>query len=121
MPDEQEPALNKQAALELCDDDEELFLEIVQAYLEDAMEHSRHLLYALEAGDAHEVEERAHALKGASANICAGPVHEAALLLERAGRNNNLSEAPQLYRVFKKEFQRLLEYLKALPLPSEGG
>ena len=52
--------------------DEELFLETVVAYLEDAIEHSRQLLFALEAEDAHEVEERAHALKGASANICAG-------------------------------------------------
>ena len=121
MPDEQEPVLNKQAALELCDDDEELFLEIVVAYLEDAIEHSRQLLFALEAGDAHEVEERAHALKGASANICAGPVREAALQLERAGRNKDLSQTPQLYKVFKKEFQRLLEYLKSLPPPSEGG
>ena len=114
MPAEQEPVLNKEAALELCDDDEELFLEIVEAYLEDAIEHSRQLLYALEAGDAHEVEERAHALKGASANICAGPVREAALQLERAGRNKDLSQAPKLYKVFKVEFQRLLEYLKSL-------
>ncbi|MBT3856519.1 MAG: Hpt domain-containing protein [Nitrospina sp.] len=121
MPDEQDPVLSKQAALELCDDDEELFLEIVGAYLEDASEHSRQLLFALEAGDAHEVEERAHALKGASANICAGPVREAAGQLERAGRNKDLSQAPQLYSVFKKEFQRLLEYLKSLPPPSEGG
>ena len=121
MPDEQEPVLSKQAALELCDDDEELFLEIVGAYLEDASEHSRQLLFALQAGDAHEVEERAHALKGASANICAGPVREAAGQLERAGRNKDLSQAPQLYSVFKKEFQRLLEYLKSLPPPSEGG
>ena len=118
MPDEQEPVLNKQAALELCDDDEELFLEIVVAYLEDAIKHSRQLLFAWEAEDAHEVEERAHPLKGASANICAGPVREAAPQLERAGRNKDLSQAPQLYRVFDKEFQRLLEYLKSLPLPS---
>lgn len=117
MQGEQEPVLNKQAALELCDDDEELFLEIVQAYLEDAIEHSRQLLFALEAGDAHEVEERAHALKGASSNICAGPVREAVRLLEQAGRNKDLSQAPQLYRNFKKEFQRLVEYLKSLPLP----
>ncbi len=114
MPAEQEPVLNKQAALELCDDDEELFLEIVEAYFEDATEHSRQLLYALEAGDAHEVEERAHALKGASANICAGPVQEAALQLERASRNKDLTQAPQLYKVFKTEFKRLMEYLKSL-------
>ncbi|MZG54176.1 MAG: Hpt domain-containing protein [Nitrospinae bacterium] len=118
MADDQEPVINKEAALELCDDDEDLFLEIVQAYLEDALEHAKHLLYALEAGDPHEVEERAHALKGASSNICAGPVREAALLLERAGRSGDLSQAPQLYKVFKKEFNRLLEYLKALPPPS---
>lgn len=114
MPAEQEPVLNKQAALELCDDDEELFLEIVEAYFEDAVVHSRQLLYALEAGDAHEVEERAHALKGASANICAGPVQEAASQLERAGRNKDLSQAPQLYKVFKTEFKRLIEHLKSL-------
>jgi len=118
MAEDQEPVLNKEAALELCDDDEDLFLEIVQAYLEDAREHSKHLLYALEAGDAHQVEERAHALKGASSNICAGPVREAALLLERAGRSGELGDAPKLYKVFKKEFNRLLEYLDTLPPPS---
>ena len=78
------------------------------------MEYSKHLLYAHEAGDAQQVEGRAHALKGASSNICAGPVREAAQLLERAGR----SEAPQLYKVFKKEFKRLLEHLNSLPPPS---
>ncbi|MEK9628112.1 MAG: Hpt domain-containing protein [Nitrospinota bacterium] len=93
MAEDQEPVLNKEAAMELCDDDEDLFLEIVQAYLEDAMTHAKELLYALEAGDAHEVEERAHALKGASSNICAGPTREAALMLERAGRSGDLSQS----------------------------
>jgi HPt (histidine-containing phosphotransfer) domain-containing protein len=118
MPDDQEPVLNIEAALELCDDDEDLFLEIVQAYLEDAMEHSKYLLYALEAGEAHQVKEWAHALKAASSNICAGPVREAAQLLERAGRSEDLSEAPQLYKVFKKQFKGLLEHLNSLLAPS---
>jgi HPt (histidine-containing phosphotransfer) domain-containing protein len=90
----------------------------VQAYLENAMEHSKHLLYALEAADAHQLEERAYALKGASSNICAGPVRQAAQLLERAGRSEDLSETPQLYKVFKKEFKHLLENLNSLPPPS---
>ena len=79
--------------IELFDDDEDLFLEIVQTYLEDAMEHSNHLLYALEAGDAHKVEERPDVLKGSSSNICAGPVREPAQLLEKAGRIEDFSEA----------------------------
>ncbi len=46
-----------------------------------------------------------HALNGASANICAGPVQEAALQLEWAGRNKDLSQASQLYKVSKNEFK----------------
>ena len=91
MPDDQEPVLNKEAALELCYDNEGLFLKIVQAYLEGAMEHSKHLLYALEADDTHQMEERAHALKGSSSKICADPVREAAQLLERVRRSEDLS------------------------------
>jgi len=56
MPNDQEPVLNKEPALELCDDDEDLFLENVQAYLEGVMEHFKHLLYALEPGDTHQME-----------------------------------------------------------------
>ena len=88
----------------------------MQAYLEGAMEHSKHLLYALEADDTHQMEERAHALKGSSSKICAGPLREAAQLLERVRRSEDLSEAPQLYKVFKKEFKRLLEHLNSLLL-----
>jgi hypothetical protein len=73
---------------------------------------------ALEAADAHQVEERAYALKGASSNICAGPVRQAAQLLERVRRSEDLREAPQLYKVFKKELKRLLEHLNSLPPPS---
>ena len=118
MTDDQEPVLYKEAALELCDDDEDLFLEIVQAYLEDAIEHSKHLLYTVEVGDAHQVEERTHAIKGASSNICAGPVSEQHNYWNGQGRNEDLSEAPQLYKVFKKEFLCLLEHLNNLPPPS---
>ena len=53
--------------------------------------NSKHLLYALEADDTHQMEERAHALKGSSSKICAGPVREAAQLLERVRRSEDLS------------------------------
>jgi uncharacterized membrane-anchored protein len=82
------------------------------------MEHSKHLLYALDAGDTHKVEERPHVLKGASSNICTGPVRKAAKILEKAGRIEDLSKVAQLYKVFKKEFKRLLEHLNTLPPPS---
>ena len=46
-----------------------------------------------------------HALNGASSNICAGPVQEAALQLKWAGRNKDLSQASQLYKVSENEFK----------------
>ena len=46
-----------------------------------------------------------HALNGAFANICVGPVQEAALQLEWAGQNKDLSQASQLYKVSKNEFK----------------
>jgi hypothetical protein len=69
MPAEQEPVLNKHGALEFCDN-EEFFLEIIEAYFKDATVHYRQLLYVLETGGAREVEER---IKVTSTNICAEP------------------------------------------------
>ena len=46
-----------------------------------------------------------HALNAAFANICAEPVKEAALQVEWAGRNKDLSQASQLYKVSKNEFK----------------
>ena len=91
--------------LEICDDGEDLFLEIAQAYLENVMVNSKYLLYAREVGDDHKVKERPHVLKGASSNYYVGPFREVVILLERAGRSEDLSETPQLYKVFKKEFK----------------
>ena len=46
-----------------------------------------------------------HALNGASANICAGSVQEAALQLEWADQNKDLSHASQPYKVSENEFK----------------
>ena len=46
-----------------------------------------------------------HALNGAFANICVGPVQEAELQLEWAVQNKDLSQASQLYKVSKNEFK----------------
>jgi hypothetical protein len=47
-------------------------------------------------------------------------VQEATLKLERADRNKDLSQAPQLYKVSKNEFKRSMEYVKPLILRGKG-
>jgi hypothetical protein len=46
-----------------------------------------------------------HSLNGVFANICVGPVQKAAIQLEWAGQNKDLSQAYQLYKVSKNELK----------------
>jgi hypothetical protein len=46
-----------------------------------------------------------HTLNGAFADICAGLVQKAALQLEWAGRNKDLNQVSQHYKVSKNEFK----------------
>ncbi|PIQ97862.1 MAG: hypothetical protein COV67_02015 [Nitrospinae bacterium CG11_big_fil_rev_8_21_14_0_20_56_8] len=109
--------LNKEAALEICDGDEDLFNEIAVVYRDDAIELARKLKKALEGADAHGVERAAHALKGASGNICAERVRELAYKLEQAGRNKDLRSAVPLYKEFVTEFIRLKDHLDEILPP----
>ena len=106
--------INKEAALEICDGDEELFLEIAGVYLEDASPLMTKLQDALESGDAKNVEKHSHALKGASANICAESVRDTAQKMERLGRSGDLSQSVPLFKTLKQEFTRLQECLHHL-------
>ncbi len=106
--------LNKEAALSVCDGDEELFKELIGIFLEDSVGVADKLKQAVESGDAEAVHQNAHALKGASGNICAGPVRDAAQLLEKAGRNNDLQQAPALHKKLEQEFQKLINHIRQI-------
>ncbi|QPJ64665.1 MAG: Hpt domain-containing protein [Candidatus Nitrohelix vancouverensis] len=117
---EKAPPIDKQAAMEVCDDDMELFMEIVEVYLEDAPNLARKLKQAVMDEDAPLVEKFAHALKGASGNICAEPVRELAMQIERMGRENQLDAVRDVYRKFVKEFIRLKDNLDVMVAENGG-
>ena len=64
-------------------DDRELFAQLLRSFLSRSGAMLAALQAAVEAGDPTEVEQRAHALKGAAANL--GGEHLAALLAPRGG------------------------------------
>lgn len=106
--------VDKQAALVICDDDEELFLEIVQIFLEDTPQRIEVLSGAVVAGDAEKIQKTAHALKGASANLAAGPLRQACQALEKTGRDGQTALAREGFRRVQHEWERLKKYLTAL-------
>ncbi|MEQ1946606.1 MAG: Hpt domain-containing protein [Bryobacteraceae bacterium] len=84
--------LDREAALIRVGGDEELLHEIAQIFLEDYPKSLDDLREAGMHGDAHRVERTAHGLKGAAANFGAQPVVDAALTLEKMGRQHDLSD-----------------------------
>ncbi|PIR00310.1 MAG: hypothetical protein COV66_07445 [Nitrospinae bacterium CG11_big_fil_rev_8_21_14_0_20_45_15] len=105
------PTYDEAVALANCDGDDELFREIVEIYLEDSPTIVKNLKQAVMDSDAANIEKFAHALKGASGNICAEPVCDLAQMIERMGRKNELSEVRDVYRKLVKEFIRLKDSL----------
>ena len=61
----------------------------------------------MEECDAYTVERMAHTLKGAAAGMCAMRVRDAAFVLEKLGRSEDLSEAKEALRTLNREIALL--------------
>jgi HPt (histidine-containing phosphotransfer) domain-containing protein len=74
--------------------DRALGLQILQMFIEDCPERVAAIKRAVERGDANGLQTAAHTLKGSAGYLAAAFVVEAAVELERIGREGRLSEAP---------------------------
>jgi HPt (histidine-containing phosphotransfer) domain-containing protein len=88
--------LDLETALSRVGGDSELLSEIATLFLSDYPNQVSALTEAIAHRDAGGVEKAAHTLKGSVATFGATPAVESALGLERAGRANDLSGAPQM-------------------------
>ena len=71
------------------------------------------LRYALKRADAISVEQGAHALKGACANIGALALREVSSQVEKAGRDGDLNTAMEIFPKIEegfKDFRRNLDW-----------
>ena len=69
---------------------------------------------ALDARDLKALERSAHTLRGASSNLGAVGVAEAALDLERLARSEEIESAHGQLEILQKEIERLFSELDAL-------
>ena len=93
-------------------DDQEMMLEIVALYFEQAKQWTTELEEAAAAGDAKVIYELAHKFKGGSSTcgmmIVVSPLKE----LEEAGKNRNLTRAGELVAQIRRGVEKMrLEWL----------
>lgn len=107
-------AVHLHQALDRAGGDREFYRELLDMLLEDASEQVSEMKEGIEAGDAERVERVAHSLKGAAANLEAGPVRDAALCLEMLGREANLADAAGALVELEAELERLRHFAQEL-------
>ena len=105
------PALDRVAALERLEGDEELWAEVAALFRADAPRLLAELRDAVAVGDPAAVQRSAHGLKGAAGYVGASPAADAAHRLELLGAAGNLAGAEAALADLEREVTRLLAEL----------
>jgi len=103
--------LNMSAALEYCDNDPELLHEILVSFRNIWPPTLEEIRAAITAGDARQLENRAHFLKGRARTIVAPAVAQAAYRLEEMGEKKQFADAAQAVQVLTEALQQLDAHL----------
>lgn len=109
-----DPVVDKEALLELVDNDPEFLDHLIQTFLDDCTTYMESIREAVEKGDADGVAREAHGLKGAVANLQAKPAQKAARRLEHLGRTGAMDEAPAALEELEEKVGRLVTILKQI-------
>ena len=111
MPETTLPVVNKAAALERLDSDEELYNEVVEVFFEDTPVQLAKLHEAMSANIISEVTRLSHSLKSAAGNIGAERMSSASLKAEKTAKSGILDGLPELIRNIQQEFGELARFL----------
>lgn len=95
--------VNLPAILKKFDDDFAMFQTVAGVYLGDYQNYLDRIKASLEKNDAHELEESAHALKGAANNFSASLVTATAAKMEAFGHDGNIGAANRMFTQLNEE------------------
>ncbi|MCP4713974.1 MAG: response regulator, partial [Deltaproteobacteria bacterium] len=80
---------------------------LMDNYIETVPQYLSSLQAAIKAADIETTTRWGHTLKGTSSNISAFSMHDIALQIEEAGKENNLTKAEALFEDIQQEFEKL--------------
>ncbi|MBW2737701.1 MAG: response regulator [Deltaproteobacteria bacterium] len=104
---EEASVFDRTALLNRVGGDKDFCQEIIGMFLNDVPEQIESLENAISKKDSAIVDRQAHTLKGASGNVGAISLQDAAMHLEMAGKNRDLSRAAKMLNTIKKEFEKV--------------
>lgn len=113
VPPESE-AIDHNAALEICDDDEDLLREIAKIFIKDGPGRIEKLTRGMAEKDWTAVMEIAHLMKGSALNLVAESFRFVNHHLERAGKAGNTPLILFWFDQLVYEYGRLENHLKGL-------
>jgi HPt (histidine-containing phosphotransfer) domain-containing protein len=99
--------------LKATDQDDELARELAALFIDSGSSSMLEIVSALENRDYSKLGDKAHEIKGASANLQAAATQAAAERLEAAARNGDAEQVPELTRQLKTEVDRAVAYLRS--------
>jgi CheY-like chemotaxis protein/HPt (histidine-containing phosphotransfer) domain-containing protein len=105
--------LERQAALDQVEGDEELLVELVKYILESAPEFLVEIRSALEAGDVPRAKDRAHALKGVLGVLGPNKTIETAVEFESRAADGDRDEITMAYDLLEREVEEFRERLSS--------
>ena len=105
---------NLSVALARVGGDEDLLREVAALFLEESADTVAKMRQALENRDARSLHRAAHTLKGAASNFGADPTCDAALNLERMGREGNFDGAEAALTELERAMEQLRPHLAQL-------
>jgi signal transduction histidine kinase/CheY-like chemotaxis protein len=85
-------------------DDEELAKEVLAVFLDDMPSKIAALQAALISGDAQQIKDQGHTVKGAARNISALAFQETAWRVEEAGREGQINQAMELLPLLDSQY-----------------
>ena len=109
-----EDVINRDDLRERLDGDMDLYCELVDIFLEDSDVLLSAIEDAIKAKDSEKVGKNAHTIKGAVSNFSAQKAFEAALALEKIGKNDEFDKIPAAFERLKKEIETAKEAMKLL-------
>lgn len=93
---------NKQFALQQAADDADLLQELLELFKGSCASDIALIERGLQQHDAEQVRAAAHSIKGAAASLGMHGLHDVALSIETAARDNNLTAARQHLTVLER-------------------
>jgi two-component system, sensor histidine kinase and response regulator len=109
-----EDYINRKALCERLDKDFDLFKELAQLFFTDSPRLLSAIEEAISNKNGEKIGKSSHTIKGAVANFSAEKAFDAALTLEKIGKNNEMDKVDSAFKYLSGEIENMRKALSLI-------